>query len=224
MTELDQPYRSPVYRHVIWRAEDLYRGAQDNRGSAISALARLRRAASSEIGDDPAAWQIAFLGFPIPDDDRDYPSAREKAVYLALTLFALHQQSKKKPMHEMNGPTFGAALSRLARINGSADPSDPVIRRFNALVTADTEAETRWHLRSLVGQLRVHEIPLDYGRLADDLAALSGYHREIGSGDGARRRVQLRWSRDFSRAPKTYTDSGSEPLPETETNSAAQAD
>lgn len=218
MTESTQRFQSTVNRHVARRAEDLWKGVEKNSGSAVSALARLRRAASAEIGDDPAAWQVAFLGFSVPDDDRDYPSAQEKAVYLALTLFALHQQSKKIPMHQENGPTFGAALGQLARINGSDDPSDPVIRRFNALVTSDGDAETRWHLRSLIGQLRAHDIRLDYGRLADDLAALSGYHRGIGSADAARRRIQLRWSRDFSRTPKTETDSGADPTPEIKTS------
>lgn len=211
MTESTQRFQSTVNWHVARRAEDLWKGVEKNSGSAVSALARLRRAASTEIGDDPTAWQVAFLGFPVPDDDRDYPSAQEKAVYLALTLFALHQQSKKQPMHEVGGPTFGAALGQLSRINGNADPSDPVIRRFNALVTSDTDAETRWHLRSLIGQLRAHDIRVDYGRFADDLAALSGYHRGIGSADETRRRIQLRWSRDFSRTPKTATDSSSEP-------------
>ncbi|MBB1017419.1 type I-E CRISPR-associated protein Cse2/CasB [Dietzia sp. DQ11-71] len=178
-----------------------------NRGAAVGALARLRRATATEIGEDPSAWQIAFLGYPVPEDDRDYPSADEKAVYLTLTLFALHQQSKNEPMHEDGGPSLGTALSRLARISGSEDASDPVVRRFNALVTADSEPETRWHLRSLVGQLRAHDIRLDYGRLADDLSVLGGHHRRSESSDQARRRVQLRWSRDFSRAPKPDEES-----------------
>lgn len=224
MSATDQRYRSAENLHVARRAEDLYKGVQDNRGAAVGALARLRRAASTEIGEDPAAWQVAFLGYPVPDDDRDYPSAGEKAVYLALTLFALHQQSKSEPMHIKDGPTLGAALSRLARVNGSEDPSDPVIRRFNALVTADTEPETRWHLRSLVGQLRAHGIPLDYGRLADDLAVLNGYHRRTESADQARRRVQLRWSRDFSRAPKPDKESGPETEPEAGPDPALRTD
>lgn len=210
MTDSDQRYRSPVNRHVARRAKELWKGMDNNSGAAVGALARLRRAASTEIGDDPAAWQVAFVSFPVPDDDRDYPNAEEKAVYLALTLFALHQRSKSEPMHLEDGPSLGSALSRLARINGSDDPSDPVIRRFNALATADTELETRWHLRSLVGQLRAHDIRLDYGRLADDLAVLGGYHRRTESADEARRRIQLRWSRDFSRAPKADAESSEE--------------
>lgn len=205
-TDTEAPERFGINRHVDRRARDLYTGMRRNSGAAIGALAKLRRAASSDIGEDPAAWQVAFLGFgDNTPDDYPFPTSDEQAVYLALTLFALHQQSKSESMH-VDGPTLGTALSHLAHAGGADGPSEPVIRRFNALVTADTADETRWHLRSLVGQLRAHGIPLDYGRLADDLAALAGRGRKGETDGAARRRVQLRWSRDFSRTPK-YDDS-----------------
>lgn len=197
----EPPQRSRISGHVDRRVRSLYKGMRNNSGAAVAALAKLRRAASSEIGDDPAAWQIAFLGFgDNTPDDYPFPTSEERAVYSALTLYSLHQQSKDECMHA-DGPSLGSALNRLAHAGGADGPSEPVIRRFNALVTADTADETQWHLRSLVGQLRAHGIRLDYGRLADDLAALAGRGRK-GEVDGAaRRRVQLRWSRDFSRTP-----------------------
>ncbi|WP_347957278.1 type I-E CRISPR-associated protein Cse2/CasB [Gordonia aichiensis] len=206
MTSTDEPRtRYGVDRHVAQRAAELYAGLRRDSGAAVGALAKLRRAAGSEPGTDPAAWQVAFLGYPAPDEDWPFPTYDEQGIYLAMTLFALHQQSKNDPMH-VDGPSLGTALNRLAHAGGDG-PSESVIRRFNALVTADTGEETRWHLRSLVGQLRAHGIPLDYGLLAADLAALAGRRRK-GEPDGAgRRRVQLRWSRDFSRAPKAATPS-----------------
>ena len=197
----EAPERFGVNRHVARRAGDLYAGMRRNSGAAIGALAKLRRAAATDIGEDPAAWQVAFLGFPVPDNDYGFPSYDEQAVYTALTLYALHQQSKIEPMHA-DGPSLGTALAALARADGADGPSEPVVRRFNALVTADSSAETRWHLRSLIGQLRAHGIPLDYGLLAADLAALAGRARKGESPGAARRRVQLQWSRAFSRTPK----------------------
>ncbi|WOC11282.1 type I-E CRISPR-associated protein Cse2/CasB [Gordonia sp. MP11Mi] len=194
--------RKGVDAHVDGRARNLYSGLSRNSGAAVASLAKLRRAATSDIGADPAAWQVAFLGFGTPTEDYPFPTYDEQGVYLALTLYALHQQSKGDPMH-VDGPTLGTALGTLARPAGSDGPSDAVIRRFNALVTADTAEETRWHLRSLIGQLRARGIPLDYGRLATDLAALAGRDWKGDAPGDARRRVQLRWSRDFSRTPST---------------------
>ena len=200
-TETETRERHGINRHVASRATDLFEGSRRNSAAAVGGLAKLRRAASSDIGEDPAAWQVAFLGYgdrtPI---NLPFPTAEEEAIYLALTLFALHQQSKSEPMN-VDGPSFGSALNRLAHVSGTGEASDPVIRRFNALVTADSAEETRWHLRSLIGQLRAHGIPLDYGDLADDLAALGGRTRKNETADQARRRVQLRWSRGFSRTP-----------------------
>lgn len=202
MTTTDEPRtRYGVDNHVDRRATELYSGMRNNSGAAVGALAKLRRAAGSEPGTDPAAWQVAFLGYSIPEDDWPFPTYDEQGVYTAMTLFALHQQSKSEPMH-VAGPSLGTALNSLAHTGGDG-PSESVIRRFNALVTADTPEETRWHLRSLVGQLRARGIPLDYGVLAADLAALAGRRNKNESEGAGRRRVQLRWSRDFSRAPKT---------------------
>ncbi|GAC61794.1 type I-E CRISPR-associated protein Cse2/CasB [Gordonia sihwensis] len=198
--------RYGINRHVAKRAADLYAGARRNSGPAVAAFAKLRRAATSQIGEDPAAWQVAFLGYPTPDGDFPFPTFDEQAVYDALRLYALHQQSKNEPMH-VDGPSFGTALSRLAHTESSDGPSEPVLKRFNALVTADSPEETRWHLRSLVGQLRAHGIPLDYGRFADDLAALAGKQRKGTAPGESRRRVQLQWSRDFSRTPQTTAES-----------------
>ncbi|MFZ2509872.1 MAG: type I-E CRISPR-associated protein Cse2/CasB [Gordonia sp. (in: high G+C Gram-positive bacteria)] len=220
-TDSETLQRFGIDRHVDRRARDLYKGMRNNSGAAIAALARLRRAAASEIGDDPAAWQTAFLGFGgNTPDDFPFPSQEESAVYLALTLYALHQQSKPETMH-VDGPTLGDALGRLARADGANTPSEPVIRRFNALVTADTASETQWHLRSLVGQLRAHGIPLDYGRLARDLAALDGFARKGESPGAARRRVQLQWSRAFSRTPKPTHVSAEAPTPAESTTAPA---
>lgn len=201
-TSEQQPYRSTINRHVARRASELSAGLRGNEGPEIAALAKLRRAASTEIGDDAAAWQVAFLGFPDTDNDFPFPSFGDEGVYRALTLFALHQQSKREPMHA-EGPSLGAAIGRLARADGPDSHTGPIVRRFNALVTADSAEESRWHLRSLIGQLRAHSIPLDYGRLADDLSVLAGKTRNGESRDEALRRVHLRWSRDFSRPPKS---------------------
>ena len=185
--------RSTVYRYVAERAGRLYEGKLEDRAGAVADLARLRSGATREIGSDPAVWRAAFTGYPEVADDTTFPSHAEFAVYVSLSLYAYHQQGQRSSMHT-EGPSFGTALRKLAYVGTETTPKESVVRRFNALVTADTFDETRSHLRSLVGQLRAEGIPLDYGRLADDLERL---HSPWRNG------VQLRWSRDFSRTPRT---------------------
>lgn len=211
MNSNDEPKeRYGISAHVDRRARDLFRGVQQNNAAAIGALATLRRAATSEIGDDPAAWRAAFLGFgDRTPDDVPFPTSSEQAVYWSVILYSIHQQGRPESMHN-NHSRPGLALGRLAHEPGTDGPSGAVVSRFNALVTADTSKEVHWHLRSLIGQLRANGIPLDYGRLADDLAALNGRCRKGETPGAARRRVQLQWSRDFSRAPKPDVETDSE--------------
>ena len=200
--------RSKVSWHVDERARRLFDGKKENRSSAVADLARLRSGATHEIGSDPAVWRAAFLGYAENSDDLPFPSNDEVAVYTALSLYAYHQQGQADSMHTQ-GTSLGSALQRLAHQGGATTPNEAVVRRFNALVTADTAEETRTHLRSLVGQLRSNAIALDYGRLADDLVGLQSRTRS---------RVQLRWSRDFSRTPKADELPAEPPSPTATTN------
>lgn len=156
---------------------------------AVSALARLRRGIGRAPGFDYSLeaylWVPDHLLGARPADDA--AADTEQAVHDAVTLYALHQQSRRERMH-VNGQGFGHAMARLTR--DSTGP-DGVRRRFAALGTASTYTEAIYHLRSLVTMLREHQIPLDYGLLADDLRAL---HRPEG-----RACIQAVWGREFFR-------------------------
>ena len=161
----------------------------DRRGSAAT-LACLRRCVNSEPGTDPNIWGVTFEGLPPQFVGlTDVASAAERAVHSALTLYAVHQQSKTSPMHR-KGPTFGRAMAKLAKTRGSGEASAAVKRRFDALVTAQSFEELSFHARGLVQQLRAADISLDYGRLADDLRKL----QVPAIADSVRRH----WGRDYS--------------------------
>lgn len=158
---------------------------------AISVLARLRRG----IGRTPGFDFTLERHLHVPDDllgrrpsDDTEAADTEYAVHDAVTLYALHQQSRRERMHA-DGRGLGQALSDLVR--RSASP-EGVRRRFAALGTASSYHESIYHLRSLITMLREHQIPLDYGLLADDLRTLRGP-------DG-QSRVQGIWGREFFRS------------------------
>lgn len=170
------------------------------RPEAVSALARLRRGVGRTPGFDYTLE--TYLAVPDrllgrrPADDTDATDA-EYAVHDAITLYALHQQSRREGTH-VDGRGLGTALSTLIRASTSPDG---VRRRFAALGTATTYAEGIHHLRGLITMLREHQIGLDYGLLADDLRTLRRpTHRA---------RVQAIWGREFFRS-RPDTDNSEE--------------
>jgi CRISPR system Cascade subunit CasB len=163
---------------------------------AVSALARLRRGIGRTPGFDFTLERYVqvpghLLGYQ-PDDDAEATDA-EHAVHDAVTLYALHQQSRRERMHA-EGRGLGQALAELVRKSGGPEG---VRRRFAALGTASTYHESIYHLRSLITMLREQQIPLDYGLLADDLKTLRG--------PTGRPKVQAIWGREFFRS-QTSTD------------------
>lgn len=181
---------------VDQRARELQARALKGVPSAVAALARLRRGAGKQPGE-----VLDILEFTVADEfftgraDAGV-SIDEYAAHVALTLFALHQQSKPGPMHRP-GTGLGSALRRL---HDGPDPvPEPVQRRFRVLGTADGVGELTHHLRGAVQLLRVKDIGLDYGLLADQLVNWQW--------PGGADRVRLRWGREFYRTDRNTTSS-----------------
>lgn len=165
---------------------------------ARAQLAVLRRSAGLQPVDDPVAWQAVLELMTPPLLDReigrgDVPSRSEKAAFNAITLFALHLQSRTRSMH-VPGRSFGSAIRLLnrARQSGSIRP------RFDAVLAARQERSRLIHARSLITLLRSDDIGFDYGLFAQDLRSLMTPERRAG--------VLLRWGRDVAIAPRGEHD------------------
>lgn len=173
------------------------------------ALAELRRGVGKEPGSVPQIWQYTHA----EDANGRTSSWRENAVHLALTQWAMHQQSKTKQMHRQ-GQTFGGALRLLARGQDAQAPEKtPAYRRMMALASARSLPAITTHARGLIGLLRAQEIGFDYDGWANDL-----YWIQV---PGHAVDVQRRWGRDFYRLQDTpgglAADSGA-PLDSTTQN------
>lgn len=186
--------RTPVGDHAAGVVAGLQARLLRDRvdAEAVAALARLRRAIGREPGADYSIERYVL----VPEDlidfiPKDGPGDAEYAVHDAVTLYALHQQSQRQQMHR-SGDGLGTAVSVL--VSKSSGP-EGVRRRFAALGTAGTYQEVIYHLRNLITMLRAHEIPLDYGLLADDLLTL---RKPYGAS-----RVQAAWGREFFRRRPT---------------------
>ena len=171
-------------------------------------LAELRRGVGRQPGDLPALWGALLADMPEQLQGSNGPSKAEWAVYTALTLFALHQQGEAGVSMNQPGRTLGGAVWQLAEKTAAGQDwtESSVLRRFNALATADSMPEVSHHLRGMIQLLRREGIPLDYPQLAEDL-----YQYQFV--DGAPN-VRLRWvppscvNRDDTGSPKTAVYGG----------------
>ena len=168
---------------VCRRIEGLGRGFLKGEPKAREALAKLRRGIKADPGEIADIWGYTHV-VGVPDNAPDTPTREEWAVYIAMTLYAVHQQSRSVLMHRP-GYGFGRAAREL--VGGEED--SPARCRFNALVTASSIGELRSHLRSFIQLLRPKDIGFDYAAFADDLIEFQYL--------GGDKKVRRRWSRDF---------------------------
>ena len=158
-----------------------------NKARARGELAALRKGVSRSPGELPEIWELTEV--PPPEHAGDAPTGEEIAVHTAMTLYAVHQQSRTEPMFSP-GVGLGSAAHDLV----GRDEENPSARaRFNALVTSTTVAELRHHLRSFVSLLRARGIALDHAMLADDVLRFQQ--------PGGAKKVRLAWARQYYSLP-----------------------
>ena len=168
---------------------DLQRGYLADQASAVATLAQLRRGAGKLPSDIPDLWGLTgvdrlFAAEPLNGDER-LAARAEAAYFVAVTLYALHQQSQSSPMHR-RGVDLGSAVRQLMPDNGI---DEPIRRRFVRVGTATTTDILAYRLREIISLLRGKGIPLDYGRLARQL-----YQAQTPDGLAQARRE---WGRGF---------------------------
>ena len=189
---------------VASRLEWLHNNPESSETKA--ALANMRRGVGKTPGEIPTLWGLLFDGFP--EDLMGYggtPSAAEWAVYTALTLFAVHQQSKSltDAFMSQNDMKFGKAVRLLVpAAKSEGDEFERIRRKFNIVATSADIRELSHHMRGLIQLLRGSSIPLDYPKLASDL-----YEWQFPDG---LLRVRLNWGQDFYRASTRETSDSSE--------------
>ncbi|EIV92933.1 type I-E CRISPR-associated protein Cse2/CasB [Frankia sp. QA3] len=149
-------------------------------------LAALRRGVGRAPGEAPQMWHY----YTTLSADGGI-SRRLWAEHVALTLYAIHQQSLSVPAHQA-GTGFGTAALRLH--DSDAFSPDAVDRRFNAVATATTLDEAAYHLRGLVRQFRQVAIAFDYTALWHDLITWQSPER-IGE-------VRRRWGSQYFFRPR----------------------
>ena len=187
----DNTEQNDLQQFIAAKVMRLYHQKSSGVSSATAQLAKLRRGTGEPPLAHPELWGFVLEKEDgtegIPEEYRgkgDQPSNAENAAYTALTLFALHQQAQNQPMH-VAGVSFGQAVGRLV-----SQTTSSMKKRFDSLLTAQTENARQHYLRSLITLLRSEGIAFDYGRFATDYMYLLN--------PTTRQKVLYRWNRDFS--------------------------
>ena len=192
----------------MYTAQRLHRLQELPDNQRRAELAKLRRGIGHAPGERPELWGSFLLEMPEEFQSSSGPSAAEWAVYLALTLYAVHQQGNDRLMN-CPGSTLGRAVRQLAERNtaiGQDWTEASVLRRFNALATAEEITEISHHLRGMIQLLSAAKdggIPLDYPQLAADLYELQctdPRYPQISAN------VRLRWGQDLYRDQKPASE------------------
>ncbi|MBD0746011.1 type I-E CRISPR-associated protein Cse2/CasB [Streptomyces sp. CBMA152] len=210
--------------------------------AAVAAVARLRREASRSAHSSPGAWGLDHLRVLAELREKDqqaelvrqegrgapaqyfssrsraaheqYEAHEDQAVHLAVTLWALHQQSLREDAMHLKGWPLGRSVRRLALAKtGSGESagsgsqqteemSETVRKRFVRIGAADDIEVLGARLREMVILLRGARIPLDYGLLVKQI--------EDWQYEARRDRVRGDWGRSLhaSYAGPLRTDDG----------------
>ena len=162
---------------------------QNNSPSSKANLAILRRGLGKDISDCPESWEYIYKDLPKElAGNGNWISNPERAIYVSLTLFAMHQQGQSHSVHNRE-VKFAEALASII----TEKTEKAVIRRFNTLITSDGMLEFTNHLRSMIQLIKASEKKsgFDYVQFASDLSRFQ-------SPDGMKE-VKIRWGKQFYR-------------------------
>lgn len=176
----------------VWRRLKQFSEHPDD-GGTKAALANLRRGVGKRPGDIPELWGYFLCDLPQELQGKNEPSYAEWAIYISLTVFAVHQQGHMLRTEFMNqeGQSLGKAMRLMVQsMEGDTESCEERVRfRLNQMATSMGMKELSVHLRSIVKLLSGSNIKLDYPMLAKEL-----YWFQI---PRKKSDVCLKWGRDF---------------------------
>lgn len=187
---------------------DFVRELQDgylrDTSAAVGRLAQLRRGAGKLPQDVPELWGLTGTERLYQDQTLGEERAvrAENAVFLAVTLYALHQQSRTTQKMHVPGVDLGTAVRRLMPVDRI---DEPIRQRFVRVGMAGSPEVLAYRLREIVSLLRRDSIPLDYALLAQSL-----YRAHTPDGLA---QVRRQWGHGFHTHRPPH-DSGDQPQPQ----------
>lgn len=172
-----------VMKEILWK---LHRPEEQRHRD----LAAFRNSIGRDYEDAPEVWPILLPLLPEAFLGNGALTQEEKAIYVALQLYAVSQQGTNKMAYE-NGKSrmnMGASLRNIRGMDSQA-----LDRRFNAMLTSSTFEEFTYHLRQIfkLGRSK-NAFAVDFPTLANDLFWYQ---------NGKSKQVCLNWAKEYYRIP-----------------------
>jgi len=172
-----------VMKEILWklhRPEEQRHLARD--------LAAFRNSIGRDYEDVPEVWPILLPLLPEAFLGNGTLTQEEKAIYVALQLYAVSQQGTNKMPYENRESrmNMGASLRNIRGMDSLA-----LDRRFNAMLTSSTFEEFAYHLRQIfkLGRSK-NAFAVDFPSLASDLFWYQ---------NGKSQQVCLNWAKEYYR-------------------------
>lgn len=178
--------------------------------STKALLANMRNSADKDISNNVDALSYVFSNLSYGEDDRDGElSYMELAIFTAIQMYAIHQQSNIESVLKFANDDeneFGEKKNKYKENIGDAlatlrsDESESIDKRFNAMITATNFKKLSYHLRHMIKILKSKsDEKVDYAKLAEDL-----YWFMI----GRKEEVRLSWARSYYKYRKNEEREG----------------
>lgn len=165
--------------------------------STKALLANMRNSADKDISNNVDALAYVFSNLSYGEDDRGGElSYMEQAIFIAIQMYAIHQQSNVESVLKFGNNDENESREKKYKANiGDAlatlrsDESESIDKRFNAMITATNFNKLSYHLRQMIKILKSKsDAKVDYAKLAEDL-----YWFMI----GRKEEVRLSWARSY---------------------------
>lgn len=167
--------------------------------STKALLANMRNSADKDISNNVDALAYVFSNLSYGEDDRyGELSYMEQAIFTAIQMYAIHQQSNVESVLKFGNDDENESIEKKNKYKANigdalatlrSDESESIDKRFNAMITATNFNKLSYNLRQMIKILKSKsEAKVDYAKLAEDL-----YWFMI----GRKEEVRLSWARSY---------------------------
>lgn len=167
--------------------------------STKALLANMRNSADKDISNNVDALAYVFSNLSYGEDDRyGELSYMEQAIFTAIQMYAIHQQSNVESVLKFGNDDENESIEKKNKYKANigdalatlrSDESESIDKRFNAMITATNFNKLSYHLRQMIKILKSKsDAKVDYAKLAEDL-----YWFMI----GRKEEVRLSWARSY---------------------------
>lgn len=157
-------------------------------------LAAIRNSIGKSFEEATGVWPILFPLIPQEYLGNGSLNYEEKALLVALQLYAIGQQGSNKMVSDKKRNSIGSSLQQVRD-----KQSTSLDRRFNSMITAATFDEFTHHLRQIfkLGKTK-SGFSVNFSALAEDLFWYQ---------NGRSKQISLKWAKDYYRpVPKDEND------------------